>query len=176
MRKGQKRELAVLLCFGSVCITGLPDIAIYLQLIIKITRSDSSGFQSRTMNNIESITVYVPSLELVIFHPLSLQRVCPFPQNRRGEHTCQGVRGWAVPIPATGEKFSTLPSLCSQTLKKYNKSGLNVVFAVICSDSISTEGLEAVLGKINHFIFEALVFWDKKLMSRWHLKTGDLLN
>jgi len=45
--KRTKRELAVLLCFGSVRITGLPDMAIYLQLIIKITRSDRSGFQSK---------------------------------------------------------------------------------------------------------------------------------
>jgi hypothetical protein len=42
--------------------------------------------------------------------PLSHQRVCPFPQNRRGEHTCQGVRGWAVPVPTTGEKRRTLPT------------------------------------------------------------------
>ena len=45
--KRTQRELAVLLCFGSVRITGLQDMAIYLQLIIKITQSDSSGFQSK---------------------------------------------------------------------------------------------------------------------------------
>jgi len=44
--KRTQRELAVLLCFSSVRITGLLDMAIYLQLIIKITQSDSSGFQS----------------------------------------------------------------------------------------------------------------------------------
>ena len=37
----------VLLCSSSVCITSLLDMAIYLQLIIKITRSDGSGFQSK---------------------------------------------------------------------------------------------------------------------------------
>ena len=37
----------VLLCSSSVRITGLLDMAIYLQLIIKITRSDGSGFQSK---------------------------------------------------------------------------------------------------------------------------------
>ena len=33
--KRTQREFAVLLCFGSVRITGLPDMAIYLQLIVK---------------------------------------------------------------------------------------------------------------------------------------------
>jgi len=32
---------------ASVRITGLPDMAICLQLIVKITQSDSSGFQSK---------------------------------------------------------------------------------------------------------------------------------
>ena len=45
--KRTQREFAVLLCFSSVRITGLLDMAIYLQLIIKITQSDSSGFQSK---------------------------------------------------------------------------------------------------------------------------------
>ena len=37
----------VLLCSSSVCITSLLDMAINLQLIIKITRSFESGFQSK---------------------------------------------------------------------------------------------------------------------------------
>jgi hypothetical protein len=58
---------------------------------------------------IKSTTVYVPSLELELSHPLSLQRVCPsptpFPQEtvplppepKGGGHTRLRVRGWGSP-------------------------------------------------------------------------------
>jgi hypothetical protein len=49
-------------------------------------------------------------------HPLSRQRVCPSPQNQRGGGTL--ACGWGVggvPIPTTGEKLSTLPTLCPHT-------------------------------------------------------------
>jgi len=46
--KRTQREFCCYYCaLASVRITGLPDMAIYLQLIIKITQSDSSGFQSK---------------------------------------------------------------------------------------------------------------------------------
>ena len=47
LRKGHKGSLLFYCALASVRITGLPDMAIYLQLIIKITQSDSSGFQSK---------------------------------------------------------------------------------------------------------------------------------
>ena len=47
MRKGQKRELAVLLCFSSVRITGLLDMAIYLQLIIKSPNRTALDFKAK---------------------------------------------------------------------------------------------------------------------------------
>ncbi len=44
-------------------------------------------------------TVYVPSLELGLFHPLSRQRVCPPPPGTKGGmgHTRLRVRGWESP-------------------------------------------------------------------------------
>ena len=45
--KRTKRELAVLLCFGSVRITGLPDMAIYLQLIIKSPGQTDPDFKAK---------------------------------------------------------------------------------------------------------------------------------
>jgi len=53
--KRTQRELAVLLCFGSVRITGLLDMATYLQLIIKITQSDFKAKIKGQMS--ESITM-----------------------------------------------------------------------------------------------------------------------
>ena len=47
-KRTKKGACLVLLCSSSVRITGLLDMAIYLQLIIKITRSDRSGFQSKS--------------------------------------------------------------------------------------------------------------------------------
>ncbi len=43
---------------------------------------------------IKSNTVYVPSSDLGLSHPLSRQRVCPSTQNRGGGHTRLRVRGW----------------------------------------------------------------------------------
>ncbi len=61
---------------------------------------------------IKSTTVYVPSPELGLSHRLSRQRVCPSPQNqRRGALAC-GLGVGVVPIPTTGERLSTLPTLC----------------------------------------------------------------
>ncbi len=46
-KRTKKGACLVLLCSSNVCITSLLDMAINLQLIIKITRSDRSGFQSK---------------------------------------------------------------------------------------------------------------------------------
>jgi hypothetical protein len=46
--KKTQREFCCYYCApASVRITGLPDMAIYLQLIVKITQSNGSGFQSK---------------------------------------------------------------------------------------------------------------------------------
>ncbi len=59
----------------------------------------------------------VPSSELGLSHPLSRQRVRPSPpQNREGGGgtlPC-GLGVGGVPIPTTGKKLSTLPTLCGR--------------------------------------------------------------
>ncbi len=53
---------------------------------------------------IKSTTVYVPSSEMGLSHPLSRRQMCPSPRKQRGEGTLS--RGWGVggvPIPTTGE-------------------------------------------------------------------------
>ncbi len=46
----------------------------------------------------QSTKVYVPSSELGLSHPLSRQRVCPYPRYQRGGgHTRLRVRGWGSP-------------------------------------------------------------------------------
>jgi hypothetical protein len=65
----------------------------------------------------KSTTVYVPSSELGFSQPHSRQRVCPSPRNQRGGSTL--ACGWGVggiPIPTTGEKLSTLPTLCCREI------------------------------------------------------------
>ncbi len=57
---------------------------------------------------IKSTTLYVPSLELGLSHPLARQRVCPSPPEPKvggGAHSPagEGLVG-RVPIPTTGEK------------------------------------------------------------------------
>ncbi len=47
--------------------------------------------------------------------PLSPASVPLPPEPKRGEHTRMRVRGWGVPIPTTGEKLSTLPTLCQRS-------------------------------------------------------------
>ncbi len=61
---------------------------------------------------IKSTTVYVPSSELGLSHPLCRLRVCPPPRYRGGGTLARGWGGGGVPIPTTGEKLSTLPTLC----------------------------------------------------------------
>jgi hypothetical protein len=58
--------------------------------------------------------VYVPSSELGLSHPPppSRQRVCPSPQNQRGDILACVLGVGGVPIPTTGEKLSALPTLC----------------------------------------------------------------
>jgi hypothetical protein len=46
---------------------------------------------------IQSTTVYVPSSQLGLSHPLSRQRVCPSPRYQGGGHTRLRVRGWGSP-------------------------------------------------------------------------------
>ncbi len=46
---------------------------------------------------IESTTVYVPSSELGLSHPVSRQRVCPSPEPKGGGHTRPLARGWGSP-------------------------------------------------------------------------------
>ncbi len=60
------------------------------------------------------LSVYVLSSELGLSHPFSGQRVCPSPQNQRGGPLACGWGVWGVPIPTTGEKLSTLSTLCSR--------------------------------------------------------------
>ncbi len=55
--------------------------------------------------------MYVPSSELGFSHPLSRQRVCPSPWNQRGGTLACGWGVGGVPIPTTGDKLSTLPTL-----------------------------------------------------------------
>ncbi len=64
---------------------------------------------------LKSITVYVPSSELGLSHPLSRQRVCPSPQNQReGGHTRLRVRGWGSPQFRRLEKSLALCILCGR--------------------------------------------------------------
>jgi hypothetical protein len=58
-----------------------------------------------------STTVFVPSLELGLSHPFS-------PQNQRGGGTLAcGLGVGGVPIPTTGEKFSTLWWILIETMR-----------------------------------------------------------
>ncbi len=64
--------------------------------------------------HIKSTTVYVPSSELGLSHPLSRQRVCPSPRNQRGggAHSCAGEGLGESQFQRLEKKFSTLPTLC----------------------------------------------------------------
>jgi len=93
----------------------------YLQMGLELGLAWIGGIEPRVYNrlthkvlyiHLQSTTVYVPSSELGFSHPLSRQPVCPSPRNQRGGHSRLRVRGWGVPIPTTGEKLSTLPTLC----------------------------------------------------------------
>ena len=56
--KRTKRELAVLLCFSSVRITGLLDMAIYLQLIIKSPGQTDPDFKAKVVKpNVRMIMI-----------------------------------------------------------------------------------------------------------------------
>jgi hypothetical protein len=71
---------------------------------------------------LQSTTVYVPSSELGLSHPLSRQRVCPFPPEPGGGGILAcgwGVGGIPIPIPTIGEKLSTLPTLCSECILQF---------------------------------------------------------
>ena len=68
--------------------------------MIRIRNTALLGRVPTTKNlSIQSTTVYVPSSELGLSHPLSRQRVCPSPRNQggRGVHTRLRVRGWESP-------------------------------------------------------------------------------
>jgi hypothetical protein len=60
----------------------------------------------------KSTTVYVPSSELGLSQPLSLQQVYPSPQNRGGGHTRLRVRGWGSPNYDDWRKSLALCLLC----------------------------------------------------------------
>ncbi len=61
---------------------------------------------------IKITTVYVPSSELRLSPTPSLASDCaPPPGTKAGGHTLLRVRVEGVPIPTTGEKLSTLPTL-----------------------------------------------------------------
>ncbi len=60
---------------------------------------------------IKSTTVYVPSSELGLSHPLSRQRVCPSPG--RGGHSPAGEGLGESQFRRLEKKLNTLPTLCS---------------------------------------------------------------
>ncbi len=53
--------------------------------------------------------------------PLSPTSVPLPPEPKSGGHILLRVMGWGVPIPATGEKLSTLPSLREQQFIKLGR-------------------------------------------------------
>ncbi len=62
---------------------------------------------------IKSTTVYFPSLELGLFHPLSRQRVCQSPRNQSGGAYSPAGEGLGESLFRRLEKkISTLPTLC----------------------------------------------------------------
>ncbi len=68
--------------------------------------------------SIKSTTVYVPSSELGLSHPLSRQRVCPSPRNQGGGpggHIRLRVRGWGSPNSDDWRKSLALCLLCGHT-------------------------------------------------------------
>ncbi len=77
---------------------------------------------------IKSTTVYVPSSELGLFHPPLSPASVPLPPEPKGGGTL--ACGWGVggvPIPTTGEKLSSLPTLwldVSATLLYTRRNGL----------------------------------------------------
>jgi hypothetical protein len=67
---------------------------------------------------LQSTTVYVPSSELGLSHPLSRQRVCPSPRNQMGgggECTRLRVRGRGTPNSDDWRKSLALCLLCAYT-------------------------------------------------------------
>jgi hypothetical protein len=61
--------------------------------------------------------------ELGLSHPLSRQRVCPFPRNQRGGDTLAcGLGVGGVPIPTTGRKSLAVCLLCglSSTSQRFS--------------------------------------------------------
>ncbi len=57
-------------------------------------------------------TVYVPSSELWLSHPLSSQRVCPSPRNQRGGTLAYGWGIWGSPNSDDWRKSLALCLLC----------------------------------------------------------------
>ncbi len=79
---------------------------------------------------LKSTTVYVPSLELGLSHPLSCQPVCPSPRNkgRGAQHTRLRVRGWGSPNSDDWRKSLALCLLC----------GMPTVHLSLCSRNKGT--------------------------------------
>jgi hypothetical protein len=89
--------------------------------------------QSTKYIYIQSTTVYVPSSELGLSHPLSRQRVCPFPryQRRGGGHTRLRVRGWVSPKSDDWRNSLILCLLCGSE----HSSPMPIFFHAIASPS-----------------------------------------
>jgi hypothetical protein len=74
--------------------------------------ADVRGYGTKYVN-IQSTTVYVPSSELGLSHPLSRQRVCPSPGTIEvGGHTRLRVRGWGSTNSDDWRKSLALCLLC----------------------------------------------------------------
>jgi hypothetical protein len=83
--------------------------------------------------HIKSTTVYVPSLELGLSHPLSRQRVCRSPRNQRvglGANSRAGEGLGESQFQRLEKKaYSTLPSLCPTPISSFLEiCELNSVF------------------------------------------------
>ncbi len=83
-------------------------------LLLPMKKGAGSIGSSTKYIHIKSTTVYVPSLELGLSHPLSRQRVCPSPRNQRvggGAHSraCEGLG--ESRFQRLQKKLSTLPTL-----------------------------------------------------------------
>ncbi len=80
----------------------------YLSLLASqgVRKKDMSSIWATKYLYIKGTTVYVPSSELILSHPLSRKRVCPFPPEPKGEgaHSPVGEGFGVVPIPTTGGK------------------------------------------------------------------------
>jgi hypothetical protein len=84
--------------------------SVYCKNVSPVEKIKTFLGESTKYTNIKSTTVYVPSSELGLSHPLSRQRVCPSLQNLEGGTL--RVRGWVeCQFRRLEKKLRTLPTL-----------------------------------------------------------------